>query len=207
MIIGKTRRNCENNLSNNISKGMYYKISRLARQLIIDNNINSLPVNLGQLILNNHWRVISYAKAFDIVNLEEHKIMQECSGYVQKLNGNYYIFYDNTLDIPTQRFTIAHEIGHIVMQHFANMSPSREKEANMFASRLLMPMCVLYECNINSYTELKQMCNVNENLAEYRYNRLIMLKERNKFYTDKLELVVKSQFDAFIEDYRSTHQS
>ena len=46
------------------------------------------------------------------------------------------------------------------------------------------------------------MCNVNENLAEYRYNRLIMLKERNKFYTDKLELVVKSQFDAFIWKYK-----
>ena len=48
------------------------------------------------------------------------------------------------------------------------------------------------------------MCNVNENLAEYRYKRLIMLKERNKFYTDKLELVVKSQFDDFIEDYKKT---
>ncbi|MFQ6749285.1 MAG: hypothetical protein ACLRFR_00390 [Clostridia bacterium] len=46
------------------------------------------------------------------------------------------------------------------------------------------------------------MCNVNENLAEYRYNRLIMLKERNKFYTDKLELVVKSQFDGFIKKYK-----
>ena len=48
------------------------------------------------------------------------------------------------------------------------------------------------------------MCNVNENLAEYRYNRLIMLKQRNKFYTDKLELVVKQQFDDFIEDYKKT---
>ena len=48
------------------------------------------------------------------------------------------------------------------------------------------------------------MCNVNENLAEYRYNRLKMLKERNKFYTDKLELVVKQQFDNFIEYYKKT---
>lgn len=46
------------------------------------------------------------------------------------------------------------------------------------------------------------MCNVNENLAEYRYNRLEMLKERNKFYTDNLELVVKSQFDGFIKKYK-----
>ena len=48
------------------------------------------------------------------------------------------------------------------------------------------------------------MCNVNSELAEYRFNRLLMLKQRNKFYTDKLELVVKKQFNVFIEDYKKT---
>lgn len=205
MIIGKTRRNCENNFNNNISKNMYYRISRLARQFIIDNNIDELPINMGQLILNNHWKVISYTKAFDFVDIEERKIMQECSGYVKKMNGIYYIFYDNCMDIPSQRFTIAHEIGHIVMQHFSNLSPTREKEANMFASRLLMPMCVLHECKINSYLELQQMCNVNSELAEYRFNRLVMLRQRNKFYTDKLESIVKDQFTNFIINYKNTH--
>ena len=49
-------------------------------------------------------------------------------------------FFFTNKDIPTDRlrFTLAHEIGHIIM-HQANLSPEIEPEANEFASEFLMP--------------------------------------------------------------------
>lgn len=43
-----------------------------------------------------------------------------------------------------QRFTIAHELGHLYLGHRTD-GPAEEREANWFAGQLLMPDCVLRE--------------------------------------------------------------
>ena len=43
-----------------------------------------------------------------------------------------------------RKFTLAHEVGHIYLGHTWH-GPEEEKEANWFASQLLMPECVLME--------------------------------------------------------------
>ncbi len=47
------------------------------------------------------------------------------------------IFLSNSLPADRQRFTLAHELGHIVLHRFP--TPSMEVEANQFASAFLMP--------------------------------------------------------------------
>lgn len=47
------------------------------------------------------------------------------------------IFLNRNQPGDRQRFTLAHELGHIIMHHVP--SPTMEKEANAFASALLMP--------------------------------------------------------------------
>ena len=104
--------------------------------------------------------------------------------------------------MTAQRFTIAHEIGHIVLGHFNEFNEfTKEKEANMFAVRILMPMCVLYECRVDSVEELEGMCCVSKESAQYRFNRLQLVKERQKFYTDRLEIKVKHRFAKFIKTH------
>ncbi len=71
----------------------------------------------------------------------------------------------------------------------------------MFAARLLMPMCVLYETNTSSIHEIEQMCGVSVKCATYRFKRLQLVKTRNKFYTDKLEFKVYKQFQRYINNY------
>ncbi len=71
----------------------------------------------------------------------------------------------------------------------------------MFAARLLMPICILYECKVKSILEIQKMCEVSEIAAQYRYKRLKLVMSRDKFYTDKLELKVKKQFQNYIQFY------
>ena len=203
MIIGRTDNNAENRSNiNALSRHKYFVISHLVRDFMIQNDIQELPVCLNNLLKKNNWGVVSYTKLRKLKISEYDEIMKNNLGFVElNKDGRYIIFYNDEVIVERQRFTIAHEIGHILLNHFNVPIENREQEANMFAARLLMPICVLYECNIESIDELKRMCKVSSISAFYRYNRLEMLKERNKFYTDKNEVVLRRKFKKFIKNY------
>lgn len=122
-------------------------------------------------------------------------------GFTIEIQGKFIIFYDDLINKGSQNFTLAHEIGHIVLKHYLQEMPATmEKEANMFAARLLMPMCVLHECKVETPEDIQNMCSVSNTAARYRFERLQIVKQRNKFYMDRTELKVKEQFDKFIKD-------
>lgn len=201
MIIGRTQLNAEHvNYESSLSAKNYYYISHLSRQCIIDNSTTKLPVNLNKIIINNNWKVVTYDKLKTLNNKEYNNLMLNNSGFAElSSNGEYIIFYDSSKPITMQRFTIAHEIGHILLHHFHRPSQTMEKEANMFAARLLMPMSILYECKIKSPEDIAQLCNVSLISSKYRYDRFLIVKERKKFYTDRNEKILKKKFKPFIK--------
>lgn len=61
-------------------------------------------------------------------------------------DGICCIWYSKNISVVRQRFTVAHEIGHIVLEHTSIFGDcdqfskkSQEKEANSFAGELLVP--------------------------------------------------------------------
>ena len=203
MIIGRTNRLAElRSNKNTLTKSRYYYISHLARDFIMDNCICTLPVDLFYIIRKNNWKIIKYSSliANNIMTYKE--IMEYNWGFTEHYGeNNYVIFYNDILNEQIQRFTLAHEIGHILLDHFNVNVENREQEANMFAARLLMPMCVLHECNISNSIEISLICNVSLISANYRYKRLKILEQRNKFYTDKNEIKLRNIFKKFIKNY------
>lgn len=119
------------------------------------------------------------------------------------LNNNYYIFINNETNTERQRFTTAHEIGHILLKHnFKNLTYEQlEQEANMFAARILMPMCVLNTLNCETVEQIVNLCNVSFESATIRLERLNLIKSRNKFLTNSLEVKVLSNFKNFIKQH------
>ena len=77
------------------------------------------------------------------------------------------------------RFTKAHELGHILMHKFP--SPDAEKEANLFASELLMPeKDVTYDLkNLSFYSlpNLKRKWKVSMAALIYRAKELKLINE------------------------------
>jgi Zn-dependent peptidase ImmA (M78 family) len=109
-------------------------------------NINELPVNLDALAEKAGIR-IKYGDFDD-----------EMSGFAYQKGGIKYIGINETESLVRQRFTIAHELGHIFLHnqdqlsydpsveliHFrdersAAGTKTKEIEANAFAAELLMP--------------------------------------------------------------------
>lgn len=204
MIIGKTRNNLDFQTKDfgYINKQKYYYISHFSRECLLKCNIRSLPVSLNAIVKHFNIKTITYSSLQNLGIKQYETIMIDNQGFSEKtLEERYYIFYDDSLPITIQRFTVAHEIGHILLEHFERNPLSREKEANMFAARLLMPMAILKECKVKNEEEIQSLCFVSLQAATYRYHRLQEIMPREKFYTDKNELELKLQFNTFINQY------
>lgn len=110
------------------------------------------------------------------------------------------------------RFTIAHELGHILLGHVGKYelvkrepAPSdnpMEQEANVFASRLLAPACVLWGCKVQSAEDIARLCDISLTAAEYRWTRMQQLYRRDKFWISPLEREVYAGFKKFIDRQR-----
>ena len=199
-ILCRTRKFIDSNISDSFTKEKYYSISKAVRQFIIQNKIKSLPIDLMKVIHKNRWKSVKYSKSMDIITLIDPNLCVDNWGFTIEMQGKFIIFYDDLISEGSQNFTLAHEIGHIVLKHYLQEVPaSMEKEANMFAARLLMPMCVLHECKVETPEDIQNLCSVSNTAARYRFERLQIVKQRNKFYIDKTELKVKEQFDRFIK--------
>ena len=179
---------------------MDYKNYQNARdavwEIILKENITQLPVKVVKLCANMGIPVKLYKSA------------DKNSGETAKINGNPVIFV-NEDDYPSrQRFTVAHELGHIILGHVGrfdliNREPSSddnpiEQAANVFASRLLAPACVLWGCGVRSADDIMKLCGIGKQAAEYRMQRMSELYLRNKFLTSPLERKVYEQFKDYI---------
>ena len=179
----------------------YQKSRNATWELLIDLKIKELPIKITDLC-----RSIGIP-----VKLAE--LTDEQDGYSTIIDGQPIIVInslkrDNT---ARMRFTVAHELGHIMLGHvgiyeLVNREPSPydneiEQQANIFASRLLAPACVLWGCNVKSPEEIMQLCDISHQAAQFRYNRMKVLYERNKFLISPLERKVYRRFKPFIFKY------
>lgn len=172
--------------------GLYekYKDARdLAWKVLIEYSLFDFPINVKNL-----------AEKLGIAVKKVKKLQQDCYSISFKLGDNYLIAYTDSGSEATNRFTIAHEIGHILMHGKLNeTSEYWEEQANIFASRLLMPMIVINHFDIKSDTELSNIFGVSPEAAKIRYQRYIEIKKRNKFLLSSLE---KKYYELFLENER-----
>ena len=199
---------------------MNYKNSRdIAWQLLIKHKISSLPVNLSKICKAEHIRLFSYqegAKLIQKLQLEEHMVENDA------FSIGRVIFYNEENIIARQRFSIAHEMGHIFLHSSRdatvyNRDPSPnddplETEANIFASRLLAPLCVLHYLNVRSPEEIAEICNISITAARIRMERLNEIRKRDEafwrtsgrgcFLLSPYERTVFEMFAPFIETHR-----
>lgn len=136
-----------------------------------------------------------------------------------RIDGVWRIFTKPNLPYSRYRFAVAHELGHLILQHktvklkngvytfdglenAGDILPEAEKEsdtdADMFAIRLLAPACVLHSLHIASHRDIAFLCGLPENAAQMRSDRMALLNGRNAYYTNPLEKRVQQLFWPFI---------
>lgn len=174
-----------------------YQISRdLAWQVLINENVTDLPVKIGALCKNMG------------IDLRYFTPTDGNDGKSTIVDGQAVILVSNRCSAGRQRFTAAHELGHILLGHvgayqLVNREPSPrdnpiEQAANVFASRILAPACVLWALDARTPEQIAELCQISYQAASFRAERMALLYERNKFLTSPLEQEVYRQFERFI---------
>lgn len=124
----------------NVPKKPRYEHAKLVGRTFIDNlNIKSYPIDPINIVYLMNWK-------FEIDDLYG----EEGYTFYNTKNKSYCIVIDNAQGIKKQRckFTIAHEIGHIIMNHYTSydigsLTESEYRildlEADIVAGEILMP--------------------------------------------------------------------
>ncbi len=190
-----------------------YKRSRdLSWQVLIENNVTELPVKVSRICKKLNIPVISYEKGYQIIKTAG---LTEICSQSDGIAFKGCVFYNQECSIGRQRFTVAHELGHILLHtpSIYNREPSPkdnpiEQEANVFASRILAPACVLWGLGVTSADEISQLCDISLASAKFRLERLNALYERERefikqrgkscFLMSPTERLVYKQFHNYI---------
>lgn len=178
-----------------------YRISRnLAWEVLINERVTELPVKVGVLCRQMGIRIEYYTPT------------DGNDGKSTLVNGQAYILISRNCSVARQRFTAAHELGHILLGHvdqyqLVNREPSSrdnpiEQAANVFASRLLAPACVLWALNARTPEEIASLCQISYQSAVFRAERMQLLYQRNMFLATPEERAVYNQFRGYIDRKR-----
>ena len=108
---------------NNINKPHYnfnyYNVRNNAWEFLIKNNVNEYPLNLNKILKQNNWYATNYKNYCNYKKCDFNKLINNYPDAftIQDKNNNFLICFNERNDRQRIRFSIAHEIGHIVLKH------------------------------------------------------------------------------------------
>lgn len=210
----------------------YKKARDTAWKVIFKYQIGTLPVDVKKLcddmglVLHSYKTGATYIKACRLERLAE-----ENDGFVTIIKNNYVVFINEKALPPGRlRFTVAHEIYHVLNGDLeTNNAACRsgvslwnrtgeepnpiEAAANVFASRLLAPACVLHALGIHTADDIAILCGLSNTAAEIRAKRMAELYNRERdwlktkgyscFGASPRERKALEQFREFINSYNT----
>lgn len=168
---------------------MYANILRLVNEYIIEEQIDELPMRpqtLADLIQRSGFALATYSQAAELIRIFE------LSAYTSSFPAFTFIsddirvvLYSDELSTSDKLFSLAHELGHIVLQHSAEgvrgMSDQKqnaqELEADIFAYQILAPVCVLKKLKILTPEEISKETLLDETRAR-------IVRENLKIFSD-----------------------
>ena len=188
-----------------------------AWQLLIDQHVTEPPVNITRLCKELGIFCLTYEKGQALIHEMRLEKFTHQDGFSVVFGKRNFVFYNAQISPKERiRFTLAHELGHIVLGHhkqrgifcrykrattnkwILSRCSRKETQANIFASRLLAPACVLHALQMNSAEEIATLCGLSLQAAQIRMKRLQVLEKRNKWGTSPLERKIVEQFTPFI---------
>lgn len=201
------------------TKPRYEHIRNIIVRIYQEFNINSYPVDVFKLFRKiSNCRVVPYSKFMKKYNLTFMDVYmylntdEGCTIYEAK-SQRYIVYYNDfkqLKSIERQRWTLAHELGHILLRHHVLSDRTKisrntltedeyewmEKEANYFASLLLAHPLILYKLKIKNETDIAKICGISNEAAIYRFEYY------KKWYKHKRinvkEILIVLQFYDFI---------
>lgn len=123
------------------------------------------------LVSNKNVKVHTYSEMAKRMEMTFSEYLAFCGsddGFTafNKISGKWIVFYNDMKSERTVRFTLAHELGHIVLRHDDDDDPISQREANCFARNILCPAPLRDGFNLKTVSDYCECFNVSEFMAE-----------------------------------------
>lgn len=163
-----------------------------------------MPIQSARNVLNRFWNRSIPVNPFEIAQSAGAQVYPDHSMTSQGLSGSF--MFENNLPIirynpddayVRRRFTVAHEIGHWVLNHGPSMRDTahnyrmdtvyyQERDANSFAAELLMPQQVVewmvYQNQMTDVRKMADLLEVSGAAMHYRLLNLGLLRDPHTNY-------------------------
>lgn len=188
------------------------EIKKLVLSAYKHSKVLKLPIDIISIIKSyDNCRLVTYKEHMEKYNMTYNEIIElmgskeACTIYDAKTE-NHLIFYNNldlnSINTCRYRWSIAHEFGHVMLNHFKSHKLSMindtleidqyelfEKQANKFASFILIPFAILNLYKVKEQSQLKKYCEVSYEAAKHNYVDYLHWKSEDMFkdwYDDEL---------------------
>ena len=154
----------------------YKRATNMAYKTIIDNLDNfMLPINvIGILKSLKNVKLKPYSKVcneFDYTYEELLDFFPSEYGFnlYDDKNGNYLVLYNDYKEETTVFFTLAHELGHIILKHKEDTNINN-KEADCFARNLLCTIPIVDDVCMTNPDDYMLFFEISEPMADVSLN-------------------------------------
>ena len=140
--------------------------------LLTEQSITYLPIDLDQIMASLSIKAV----AVSLVRQRGVVVPEGIDGFTVIRGGDraqYLLVYRDDISFERLRWTLAHELGHILLGHLRSGRRAaghgrQEEEANYFAKELLMPLPVLARLDARSAAAISRLCGVSREAAQIR---------------------------------------
>lgn len=183
----------------NLPGKRYEEIIEKVISTFMKHEIESIPIDCFEIAEKMNIKLVRYSE-LDEAGLAAAKAQSEdgfCllleDGEKPLIYEQWYILYDDTMPVKRIRFTIMHEIGHIVLEHLET-SDLAEAEANFFAKYSLAPPPLVNQVSPEDYLELGREFNLSNQCAYFAFRYYKKWKRNTKCFYNIHELQLLEQF-------------
>lgn len=107
------------------------------------------------------------------------------------------VLYNERVIPGRLNFSLAHELGHIILQHAKSHCDSIEQEANYFASRLLAPRIAIYYAKCKNLNDVSKIFGITNEAADYAFQDYRRWHRRITYY--KMNEIDKAMYSHFYD--------
>lgn len=149
----------------------YAKATNAAYEILRNYNY-TFPVIDVYYILNkyNNIKLCSYTSAAQRMGITHNEFAYQIASsehgftVADYINNHFIVYFNNLKDDTTIRFTLMHELGHIILRHEKD-NDIANKEANCFSRNVLCPIQIAREYKLKSAQEYSECFDISLPMA------------------------------------------
>ena len=151
-----------------LSDERYEEIKEVVVDMFERYEVSCVPISGFEIAAKMRIKVVAYS-AYDKTTQSLLRKKSKDGFFVETIDSEFFIFYNDTMGYGRINHTIMHEIAHIILGHTQD-SDLADAEVSFFAKYALAPPVLIYKLKLLSPYEIADVFGISLEAAYYAYS-------------------------------------